>query len=31
MIGDRIDLCFNDGQQAIDWGVQNVTVYELNN
>ncbi len=27
IIGDRIDLCFNDGYQAIDWGVRQVTVY----
>jgi 3D (Asp-Asp-Asp) domain-containing protein len=26
IIGDRIDLCFNDGYQAIDWGVRPVTV-----
>lgn len=27
IIGDRIDLCFNNGYQAIDWGVRTVTVY----
>ncbi len=30
IIGDRIDLCFNSGWQAINWGVQDVTVYILN-
>ena len=30
IIGDRIDLCFNSGWQAIDWGVRDVTVYILN-
>ncbi len=29
IIGDRIDLCFNDGYQAVDWGVRPVTVYVL--
>ncbi len=27
IIGDRIDLCFNSGVQAQDWGVRPVTVY----
>ena len=30
IIGDRIDLCFNSGWQAIDWGVRDVTVFILN-
>ncbi|MDA8347107.1 MAG: 3D domain-containing protein [Thermaerobacter sp.] len=29
IVGDRIDLCFNTGQQAIDYGRQPVTVYVL--
>ncbi len=29
IVGDRIDLCFNDNQQAVDWGVRPVTVYIL--
>lgn len=29
IVGDRIDLCFDTGQQAIDFGRQSVTVYEL--
>lgn len=29
IIGDRIDLCFDTGQQAMDYGRQSVTVYEL--
>ncbi len=29
IVGDRIDLCFNTGQQALDYGRQPVTVYEL--
>jgi len=29
IIGDRIDLCFDTGQQAMDYGRQAVTVYEL--
>lgn len=27
IVGDRIDLCFNSGVQAEDWGVRPVTVY----
>ena len=27
IVGNRIDLCFNYGYQAIDWGVRQVTVY----
>lgn len=27
IVGDRIDLCFNSGAQAMDWGVRPVTVY----
>lgn len=27
IVGDRIDLCFNNGSQAINWGVRQVTVY----
>ena len=27
IVGDRIDLCFNDAYQAINWGVRPVTVY----
>jgi 3D (Asp-Asp-Asp) domain-containing protein len=29
IVGDRIDLCYDDAQQAIDWGVRDVTVYIL--
>lgn len=29
IIGDRIDLCYDTGQQAIDYGRQSVTVYIL--
>jgi 3D (Asp-Asp-Asp) domain-containing protein len=29
IVGDRIDLCFDTGQQALDWGRQSVTVYIL--
>ncbi len=29
IVGSRIDLCFDTGQQALDYGRQNVTVYEL--
>ncbi|MDD4600596.1 MAG: 3D domain-containing protein, partial [Negativicutes bacterium] len=28
--GNRIDLAFNDRQEAIDYGIQNVKVYVLN-
>ncbi len=28
--GNRIDLAFNDRQQALDYGIQNVKVYVLN-
>jgi 3D (Asp-Asp-Asp) domain-containing protein len=31
IVGDRIDLCFNYGYQAVDWGVRSVTVYVLAN
>jgi 3D (Asp-Asp-Asp) domain-containing protein len=27
IVGDRIDLCFNDPWQAIDWGVRTVDVF----
>ncbi len=30
IVGDRIDLCFDNGWQAIDWGVKDVTVFVLN-
>lgn len=30
IVGDRIDLCFNSGWQAINWGVRDVTVFILN-
>lgn len=29
IVGDRIDLCFDTGQQAVDYGRQPVTVYVL--
>ncbi len=29
IVGNRIDLCFNQGWQAIDWGVRPLTVYLL--
>jgi 3D (Asp-Asp-Asp) domain-containing protein len=29
IVGDRVDLCFNDAAQAIAWGVQTVKVFEL--
>jgi len=29
IVGNRIDLCFDTGQQALDYGRQGVTVYEL--
>ncbi len=29
IVGDRIDLCFDTGQQALDYGRQTVSVYEL--
>jgi 3D (Asp-Asp-Asp) domain-containing protein len=31
IIGNRIDLCFNDQQQAVDWGVQPLEVDVLGN
>ncbi len=29
IVGDHIDLCYDTGQQAINWGVRYVTVYIL--
>lgn len=29
IVGDRIDLCFNTAQQAVDWGARPITVYIL--
>ncbi len=29
VVGDRIDLCYDDAQQAIDWGLRDVNVYVL--
>ena len=29
IVGDRVDLCFDTAAQALDWGRQTVTVYEL--
>jgi 3D (Asp-Asp-Asp) domain-containing protein len=29
IVGDRIDLCYNDAQQAVDWGVRTVDVFIL--
>lgn len=29
IVGDRIDLCFNSGVQAQDWGVRNLKVFVL--
>jgi 3D (Asp-Asp-Asp) domain-containing protein len=29
IVGDRIDLCFDTGQQALDYGRQSVTIYVL--
>ncbi len=31
IVGNRIDLCFNDQQQAVDWGVQPLVVDILGN
>ncbi|HBQ94950.1 MAG TPA: hypothetical protein DD856_07900 [Sulfobacillus sp.] len=31
IIGNRIDLCFNDQSQAINWGVRPLDVYILGN
>ncbi|PSR28794.1 MAG: hypothetical protein C7B47_04000 [Sulfobacillus thermosulfidooxidans] len=31
IVGNRIDLCFNDQSQAIEWGVRPLTVYILGN
>jgi 3D (Asp-Asp-Asp) domain-containing protein len=29
IVGDRVDLCFDDAAQAIDWGVRTVQVFVL--
>lgn len=30
IVGNRIDLCFDSEQQALDWGVRDIQVYILN-